>query len=368
MNDRQARAWLALKRAPHLTNRELITLMQSTSCADDIWALDTFEMDSLEINPRAQAALGIKANRQCLDSDWRTFCECNIQLVPITSPLYPALLQEIHDPPALLFVRGQVELLNQPQLAMVGSRSTSSAGRENAFRFARELSAAGFTITSGMALGIDAASHEGALAANGATIAVLGTGVDVVYPRRNYQLYNRLLQAGVVVSELPPGARPLRSHFPARNRLISGMSLGVLVVEAALMSGSLITARCAIDQNREVFALPGSIHSANSRGCHQLIQQGACLVQAASDIMQQLQGWLPTGRSVSPVQTAVELSSQERALLTIMGFDPAPIDQLQLLSGWPLPELTSVLMALELKGTVSCQAGNYQQKELSSEG
>lgn len=361
MNDKQARGWLALKRTPHLTNRELISLIQSTSGPDEIWALDAFEMNRLSINPQAQAALDVAANRQCVDSDWRMLCELNIQLLPISSELYPALLREIHDPPALLFVRGQIELLNRPQLAMVGSRSTSRAGRENAFCFAHELSTAGFTVTSGMALGIDTASHEGALAANGTTIAVLGTGVDVVYPRRNLRLYQGLLENGAIVSELPMGSPPLRGHFPARNRLISGMSLGVLVVEAALKSGSLITARCAADQNREVFALPGSIHSANSHGCHWLIQQGACLVQTADDIMHQLQGWLPLNPGLVESPVRQELDPQEKTLLTIMGFDPTPVDQLQSAIGWPLQELTAVLMGLELKGVVVNLAGSYQQ-------
>lgn len=361
MNDKQARCWLALTRTPHLSNRERLRLVKASTDPEQIWALDALQLNQFNINPQGQAALKAGANKYYLDSDWRALCEQRIELLPITNPLYPALLQEIHDPPPLLFIRGKPELLNQPQLAMVGSRATSRAGRDNAFRFARELSAAGFTITSGMALGIDAACHEGALAADGATIAVLGTGVDVVYPRRNWQLYHCLLERGAVVSELPLGSPPRRGHFPERNRLISGMSLGVLVVEAAVKSGSLITARCAADQNREVFALPGSIHSANSQGCHWLIQQGACLVQTADDIMRQLQGWLPVKPQVNEAQIGVELGPRELALLAIMGFDPAPIDQLQTASGWSLPELTSVLMGLELKGVVASMAGSYQQ-------
>jgi DNA processing protein len=293
----------------------------------------------------------------------------DIQLIAINSAHYPELLKQISDPPPLLYVRGNMALLNQPQLGMVGSRNTSRQGRDNAFRFAREFALAGFTITSGLAIGIDSECHQGALAAEGKTIGVLATGVDKVYPVRNRSLFDTMVAGdkSAVISEFPLGTQPLRHLFPMRNRIISGMSLGVLVVEAALKSGSLITARCAMEQGREVFAIPGSIHSTGSHGVHALIQQGAKLVSTAADVMEELEGWLPCPAK-EPKEAELQvggslvgLSKAEQKMLSLLGFDPVFIDLLQHQTGWPMAQLSSVLTTLELKGWVENKAGCYQR-------
>ncbi len=215
------------------------------------------------------------------------------RLLPLSDPLYPPLLRQIPDPPIALFVRGDATLLSEPQLAMVGSRNPSVEGRRNAEEFAEYLAKCGLVITSGMALGIDAASHKGALK-GGKTVAVWGTGLDKAYPPRNRELAEEIIAKGVVVSEFPPGTPPLPTHFPRRNRIISGLAVGTLVVEAAKQSGSLITARLASEQGREVFAIPGSIHNPMARGCHRLLRDGAKLVESAGDILEE------TGAAAGP--------------------------------------------------------------------
>jgi DNA processing protein len=230
--------------------------------------------------------------------------------------------------------------------------------------FARELAKQGFTITSGMALGIDAYSHAGALAGSGNTVAVLGTGLDIIYPRRNQPLYEQISQQGVLVSEFALGSGPRPHSFPRRNRIISGMSLGVLVVEAALQSGSLITARLALEQNREVFAIPSSIHNLGGKGCNALLRQGAKLVETVSDILEEMTGWLPVveePREQVDNHGNNQLDEKERRLLQWLCFDPEPIDWLQQLSGWPLSELSATLTSLEIKGLIESKGGCYQR-------
>ncbi|MFA7553188.1 MAG: DNA-processing protein DprA [Spongiibacteraceae bacterium] len=381
MQDKDVRSWLALHRTAGLPDSQLRRLINATNTAEEIYQLGLDEFHALKIPSSAQSALNKPIDQAQLERDYTLVQQQCIQLVPLNSPQYPALLRQTNDAPPLLYVKGRVELLNQPQLAMVGSRNTSRQGCENAFRFAREFAGAGLTVTSGLALGIDTESHKGALASAGNTIAVLGTGVDQIYPARNGALYEQIATAGAIVSEFPLATGPRRNLFPRRNRIISGMSLGVLVVEAALKSGSLITARCALEQGREVFAIPGSIHSTGSQGCHALIQQGAKLVQNALDVVEELQGWLPSppiqviaeasimgvrdGSSVNPVgaQQNIMLDDvadvMERELLELLGFDPAPVELLQQRSGWVPSELISVLTTLELKGLVENRSGCY---------
>ena len=367
MQDSELRAWLALHRTPHLSTRALGRLISTATGPDEIISFSPAQLKSLQIHPAAIQAitsLNVAMTSPQLDRDWRQLQQLNIQLIPLSHPDYPELLKQIADPPPLLYVRGRLALLNKPQLAMVGSRKPSAQGRENAFCFAGELSRAGFVVTSGLALGIDTESHRGALASGGDSIAVLGTGVDRVYPARNRLLHEELIEGGAIISEFPLGTEPRRNLFPQRNRIISGMSLGVLVVEAALKSGSLITARCALEQNREVFAIPGSIHNPASCGCHWLIQQGAVLVQGAREVMGPLQGWLPTGLGDQLREVGHQVpmySQQEQSLLDWLGYDPATIDQLQQRSGWPIAELNAHLVGLEIKGAVVNQGGNYQR-------
>ena len=278
---------------------------------------------------------------------------------------YPNLLREIDSPPALLYVRGDRHLLSMPQIAIVGSRQHSTSGAQDARAFAKTLSASGFVITSGLALGIDAVAHQGALE-SGKTVAVLGTGIDVVYPRRHANLYEQILdRGGAIVTELPPGTPARAGHFPQRNRIISGLSLGVLVVEAAIRSGSLITARTALEQGREVFAIPGSIHNPLAKGCHRLIREGATLVETARDIAEQLGGMLGLVEERSQQaltgkpDSALSLSASETRVLGDLGFDPVDLDTLAIRTRLSARELTAVLVRLELLGMIENLGGTY---------
>ncbi|NVK40790.1 MAG: DNA-protecting protein DprA [Oceanospirillaceae bacterium] len=282
----------------------------------------------------------------------------------LNAPDYPTLLREIPDPPPVLFVRGASDPLYLPQLALVGSRHASRAGAANAYAFARALSEAGLVITSGLALGIDGAAHQAAVDREAATVAVFATGLDQVYPRRHGALASAILDAGGAwVSECLPGSAPVASNFPRRNRIISGLSAGVLVVEAAPRSGSLITARLAMEQGREVFAIPGTIHNPSAHGCHRLIREGAVLVETVEHVIEQLGAllgsYLPVSEAVSP---AAGLSAEEANLLEKMGYDVASIDQLVMLTGLAAPELMPLLVSLELKGVIEPVAGGYLRR------
>ncbi|MFK3773149.1 DNA-processing protein DprA [Pseudomonas sp. NPDC089406] len=268
------------------------------------------------------------------------------------SPGYPALLAEIDDPPPLLFVAGDPALLDQPQLAVVGSRRASPPALDTAGGFARSLSQAGFTITSGLALGVDGAAHRAALKAGGQTIGVLGTGLQKLYPQRHRELARQMLDSGsALVSEYPLDAGPLPGNFPRRNRIISGMSLGVLVVEASLASGSLITARLAAEQGREVYAIPGSIHHPGAKGCHQLIRDGALLVESVGQILETLRGWqnLPPAAVDKPAHP----------LLALLHAAPQTSEGLAHSSGQPLAQVLASLTELELEGRVSSEGGRW---------
>lgn len=289
--------------------------------------------------------------------------------------LYPRLLREIPKPPPLLFIRGNPDCLSLPQIAMVGSRNPTAGGSENAERFARYLAECGFAITSGLALGIDAAAHQGALNAGGTTIAVMGTGIDLIYPARHRSLAQAILDSGgALVSEFPLGVSSQAANFPQRNRIISGLSGGTLVVEAAVQSGSLITASYALQHDREVFAIPGSIHNPLARGCHQLIRQGATLVETAQDIVDQLAGLISYKRQEAgpgnparglfeePVEALAEpLETHEQALLDALGFDPLPLDTLAERTGADIGSLSAGLIALEIKGLVQQIGACYQR-------
>jgi DNA processing protein len=285
------------------------------------------------------------------------------------APAYPAQLQAADPRAPRLFVRGDPGCLSLPQLAIVGSRNATPAGRDTARSFAGFLAARGFVITSGLAEGIDAAAHEGALDAGGRTVAVCGTGLDRVYPRRHGALAARIVRdGGALASEQPPGMGPLRHHFPRRNRIISGLSLGTLVVEASSTSGALITARHAGEQGREVFAVPGSIHNPLSRGCHGLIRSGATLVETAADIVEQLGAALGGLASLATVATPAAGAAgppdddpQYQQLLAAMGHDPVDVDTLVIRSGLTTGEVSSMLLLLEMQGRVHALAGSRYQ-------
>jgi len=277
-------------------------------------------------------------------------------LIALGDPHYPVALLQTADPPLLLYAVGRIELLAAPSLGIVGSRNPTPQGAENARAFARSLSQAGLTIVSGLALGIDGAAHDGALDGAGSTIAVLGTGIDRVYPKRHLELAHRIARSGLLLSEYPLGSEPLAHHFPQRNRIIAGLSLGTLVVEAALQSGSLITARLASEAGREVFAIPGSIHSPQSRGCHALIRQGAKLVETAADVLEELR--LPGTIAVAEPAEPAELDP----LLEAMGFDAVTLDELAQRTGIAPAELSARLLDLELTGEVARLPGQRIQR------
>jgi len=270
---------------------------------------------------------------------------------------YPTVLLQTPDPPLLLYVQGQVEFLNQRSLAIVGSRNASAQGVDNARAFGAHLSRQGWTIVSGLAFGIDGAAHEGGLAGPGSTVAVVGTGLDRVYPARHRALAHRIATAGVLISEFAPGTPPLPPNFPMRNRIIAGLARGTLVVEAALQSGSLITAKQAAEYGREVFAVPGSIHSPLSRGCHALIRQGAKLVESADDILEELQGPAAAASAPSPAATG-----RRDPVLDALGHDPATLDALCARTGWSAQELSARLLELELEDRVARLPGGLFQR------
>jgi len=273
---------------------------------------------------------------------------------------YPALLREIPDYPALLYAKDNLDLLRKPQIAIVGSRNCTPGGAQNAQDFAAQCAAAGLVVTSGLALGIDTAAHQGALAINGETIAVTATGLDRVYPARNRKLAQNIAECGLLISEFPLGCTARRGHFPQRNRIISGLSIATLVVEAAQRSGSLITARLAAEQGREVFAIPGSIHNPQTRGCHQLIRDGATLVETTRDIASELGSLFDFARQQqSPTDKGRDtaLDDEQRDLLESIGYDPVNCDILVQRSGLTIDKLSSMLVTLELNDLIQSAPG-----------
>lgn len=357
--------WLALLHLPGVGPvrlRELLTRHDSPRRLFEQGARDS------ELEPELRAALRAPAWEEVeRDLAW---AGTGRTILTVDDPRYPPLLAQVHDAPPLLFVHGTPEALVQPQLAMVGSRNPTPLGEETAQQFARALAGAGLTITSGLALGIDAAAHRGALAAKGQTVAVFGTGPDRIYPARHRDLAHAIVDGGgALVSEYPPGTPPLPGHFPRRNRIISGLSLGTLVVEAALRSGSLLTARSAAEQGREVFAIPGSIHNPLARGCHRLIRDGAKLVETAQDVLEEL---APQLRAVLAQESAPEVSEfgldeDYRRLLDCLDFAPTAVDILVERSGLTADAVSSMLLLLELEGYVaSATGGGYARTSKES--
>jgi DNA processing protein len=314
--------------------------------------------EALQAGLREPDWAGVEQDLRWLEGDRRCLLAC-------TDPRYPTALREIVHAPVALFCHGEPALLARPQLAIVGARSATPQGLDTAAGFAAELTRRGLLVTSGLAQGIDGAAHRGALAAGGATIAVCATGLDRVYPARHRELAHEITAQGLMVSEFPVGTPPLADHFPRRNRVISGLALGVLVVEAAPQSGSLITARFALDQGREVFAIPGSIHSPMSRGPHRLIRQGAKLVEHVDDILEELAPRL--GPEVlqapaAPAADAPELDATQQRVLDALGFDATPFDILVERLAVPVASLSSALLALELQGCIAAAPGGSYQR------
>ncbi|NOY16765.1 MAG: DNA-protecting protein DprA [Gammaproteobacteria bacterium] len=377
--DEELTARLALNRVTGVGPAAFSNLFQYFSSASAVFKANRTQLSHVPgLTDDAVDGLlkGIEATNVELDILWLEE-DASHQVIFFQHQDYPELLARIHRPPPVLFLKGNAALLHTPQLSIVGSRNPTPGGIENARAFSAELAACGLTITSGLAAGIDGAAHQGALEArdgdkNGRTIAIAATGLDRIYPSHHRELAYRIVEKGLMVSEFPVGTGPLHKNFPRRNRVISGLSLGILVVEAAKRSGSLISARYAMEQDREVFAIPGSIHSPQSRGCHWLIKQGAKLVETSEDIAEEILMMLPSVKlelrdtndsEIERERVMHDLSRSEQLLMNALGFDPVTLDSLLSRTGMVIDELSANLSQLELKGLIdSLPGGRFSSK------
>jgi DNA processing protein len=365
-------AWVTLTRAPELDVASLPRALETLRHARGI--VEASDASRAEAGIPAAAREFLSSTQAALRGTERAWLENpDHHVVPFTDPHYPALLRTAERHPIALYVIGNPEVLNDPQLAIVGSRNPTPQGQETALEFSEYLAGRGLAITSGLALGIDSAAHRGALRAQGITLAVLGSGVDVIYPRSNQPLAVEIQRQGALISGFPLGTPPRREHFPQRNGIIAGLCLGTLVVEAARRSGSLITARLAANQSREVFAIPGSIHSPLSRGCHELIRQGAKLTETAHDILRELNFSaffaLTAGAPTEPAAAAKPASGMDKEhkiLLDALGFDPADLDVLVVRTGFKAEAVSSMMLILELEGHVQAAPGGRYSRVVRS--
>lgn len=366
--------WFAAVRAP-LPGRVLRLALEDAQVAERLESGSSAALRALGVSEAAAAAfLAREPERAAADAEW--LAQPGNRLIELGDADYPALLAESPGPPPVLFISGNSDLLWFPQIAIVGSRNPTSGGIDTAADFAASFARSGLVVTSGLADGIDAAAHAAALDAGQPTIAVVGTGPDRVYPARNRVLATRIREHGCIVSEFAPGTAARPDHFPRRNRIIAGLALGTLVVEAAQRSGALITARNASEAGREVFAIPGSIHNPLARGCHRLIRDGAALVETSADVVDalgpaaqrlasSLRGRLQAVAAASataPAANPIEPDPQRVRLLAALGHDPVGIDILAERSGLTVGELSSMLVLLELEGVVSAQHGRYTRR------
>jgi DNA processing protein len=356
--------WLVLLRAPGLGPVSAGRLLERFGDPERVLGASRRELRDAGLTQECVAWL-TEPDRSLLDRDLAWLDAEGHHLVSILDPRYPRLLQGIADPPVALFVAGDPAILGRPALAVVGSRNPTAGGARNAADLARFLARAGLVIVSGLAVGIDTAAHAGALG-EGVTVAVLGTGPDHIYPAASRGLAREILGRGALVSEFPPGVPVRREHFPRRNRIISGMSVGTLVVEAGTRSGSLITARYAADQGREVFAIPGSIHNPLARGCHALIREGAKLVEQGADVLEELGPLLATTLADAPLGVDALASDETEGLdpdylvlLRCLGHDPVAADDLMRCSGFKADVVSSMLLMLELEGYVESVPGGH---------
>lgn len=357
--DKDLEPWLRLSLIPGLGDQTLRKLLVAFGGPQQILTAPRSALARLVPAAVATAVCDDSTDTDKLDSVAAWLEDQSNHVVTLADSSYPQALLQTPDPPPLIYAKGRIELLNHDALAVVGSRSATPQGVANAESFARALSDAGLTVVSGLALGIDAAAHRGGLAGSASSIAVVGTGLDIVYPARNRALAHRLAEQGAIISEFPLGTPALASNFPRRNRLISGLTRGCLVMEAALQSGSLITARLANDLGKDVFAVPGSIHSPLSKGCHLLIKQGAKLVENAQDILEEL-SMLAHGM---PAQELVDAATpQTSALLDHLGFDPCDIDTLCSRCGLKSDAVSSLLTQLEIEERVAALPGGLYQR------
>ncbi len=377
LSNQQLQYWLALNRLQGFSPDDISTIIQHHEHLELFFHAKDSRLFSSSISEQIKTIDWHEIERELL---WLAQPHCHV--ITILDDLYPDLLRQINSPPLLLYVQGNVDVLKEKQLAIVGSRNPTPMGYETAREFGRFLAAAGFVVTSGLAMGIDAASHEGALS-QGQTIGVLGTGLNNIYPKRNCPLAERIIEKGALVSEFPLNTAALPKNFPRRNRIISGLSLGVLVVEAALRSGSLITAQFALEQNREVFAIPGSIHNPLSKGCHKLLKAGAKLVESGDDILLEIKE-LPllinelsdnkTRKSNHNIKNNQKnnrekldffaIDGEYENLLACIGFEITAIDTIINLSGLTPEVVSSMLLMLELHGCLQSVPGGYVRVKL----
>lgn len=348
--------YLALNRMDQIGPRTVMKLNQRWPDLGEMFQLSLKELEQAGLPTRlAQTITQFDFDKINEDLAWCS-ASADRHLLTWESTEYPTLLKEIADPPVVLYAQGQLSALDQPTLAVIGSRNPSITGLENAKHFAKDIAAYGVTIVSGLALGIDAQAHLGCLAAQGQTIAVLGTGVDCIYPRRHMRLAQEIKENGLLLSEFPLKSPPIAGHFPRRNRIISGLSLCILVIEAAIKSGSLITAKMALEQNRDVLAIPGSIHNPLARGCHYLLQQGAKLVTSTSDVLHELRLESPP---LAVDKSSISLATENKNLVKFIGFELTSIDQIIMRSGFSIEQIMNELAELEIQGVVSAAPGGY---------
>lgn len=352
--------WLLLALTPGIGPVSLLKLIASFGSASHAVAAGTAQTTPL-LGAETARALRERVAQPAVDAAlaWAEGEQCS--LLSLLDEDYPQPLAESAAPPPLLFARGQRALLQRPMLAMVGSRSATPPGKQIAEDFARQLSAQGYTIVSGLASGIDAAAHRGALQEAGSTIAVIGTGIDRVYPAGNRELAHQIGHAGLILSEFPLGAGPIAGHFPRRNRIIAGLSRGCLVVEANINSGSLITARLSGEYGREVMAIPGSIHNPQARGCHRLLKDGARLVETVDDVLDEV-GRPTAALPPAPSASDTPATAPEERILAMMGFDPVSSESLAMQLGLTQGELYAMLLELELAGKLASLPGGQVQR------
>lgn len=372
MNKTNIHYWLALKLVPRLAIHKKLALVDKYGIAA-LFSSSTLSLLTSSNNLTVkQLTAFYQPNWLLIDEIISQSAQCNSEVITYDDRFYPSMLKQIYDPPLVIFVQGNKQLLNENQLAIVGSRSASAGGRETAFDLAQQLVDIGLVITSGLALGIDAVAHKGALTFNASTIAVVATGLDKVYPARHKALAQQIISnQGAIISEFLPGTLPKAGHFPKRNRIISGLSIGVLVVEATLNSGSLITARCALEQNRDVFSIPNAINNPQAKGCHWLIKQGAKLVEEVADIVEELTFINQSSLHLSKQNKSQDIVNKEIAqknenkslcvdeLLASVGFEITPVDKVVSRSKLPIEEVLTRLTMLELSGLVAAVPGGY---------
>jgi DNA processing protein len=355
--------WLKLQHTPGISLALFHRLLEHFGSAPAVCAAGSGELAQLGLPRNTIEHLHKDGSAESVNAALHWAQQPLNRILTLADRGYPPLLKAIHHPPPLLYVKGHHEVLSEPQLAIVGSRNPSRGGEETAHAFASHLAQAGLVITSGLALGIDGAAHRGALDVKGTTIGVMATGIDRIYPARHRGLAESIIETGALVTEFPLGMEPLPALFPQRNRIISGLAYGVLVVEAAERSGSLITAHYAMEQAREVFAIPGSLHNPMARGCHRLIRQGAKLVESVQHILEELAPQLndrlrmETGTEAAPKGTALELDPDYQSLLQLIDYDPISIDQMVERSGLPARSISSMLLILELQGLIRAETG-----------